>query len=367
MPDPAEPTTSNGTVQGPTQTGNQAVGNADAFALPPDGSPLEKPITFDETATTDVVHDYPWTLSNVEKRTDIPTIKLFEHRTTESILKRQVLFYGLGQKELMSPNGNDSLLGKGLDFLADLGGAAAKTGGLLDVYREIFPDSKTGNIYEFPYFTESYMELSGPNWLQMDEITKTLGQATDAISNLVSDAGKFIGKKNINNLAQRVSGGLNILGDIGGMAQSGQQAYLRSQYPVVGMYDRPRIFSSHNERSVTIEFPLFNTVHQDHWKKNRNLLYKLMSKFLFFKTSFITGAPPVFYRVLVPGQYFSFASCVTDYKVRNLGNTRLIEGNIIPDAFQVSITLTEMCMPSINQFQAMASGEALDYVDTKTK
>jgi hypothetical protein len=131
-----------------------------------------------------------------------------------------------------------------------------------------------------------------------------------------------------------------------------------AQYPIVGALDRPRIFSAHGERTITISFPLFNTVAPTDWKDNQKFIHTLMNQNLMYKTSFVTGVPPVFYDVFIPGQYYCWASCVTNLQVENLGNQRIIDGTIVPDAYQITITLTEMVLPSKNQFDARFTGDA---------
>ena len=116
------------------------------------------------------------------------------------------------------------------------------------------------------------------------------------------------------------------------------------------------MFTSHGERSITIQFPLYNTISlpdtkEPAWRKNFEFLRSFMERNLFAKRNFITGFPPRFYDVLVKNQYYSVASSVTNVTVENLGNTRVLDGHVVPDAYQVSITLVEMAMPSVNQFQ----------------
>ena len=93
-----------------------------------------------------------------------------------------------------------------------------------------------------------------------------------------------------------------------------------------------------------------------------------MSQNLFNKRDYITGYPPCYYRVFVPGQYFCFASCVTNIAVENLGNIRMMKTGTshvaVPDAYQVKLTLTEMVIPSLNQFQSLFTGEANKKVRT---
>lgn len=315
----------------------------------------------DKPQTHDVVNDYVWTLTNVQGREDIPHIILNEHRCLESVLMRQMSFYAMGAGAATINNlyqaGKNSF-GQVVNFASNLvgGGNIVDTNnktpskGLLDVYEEIFPEAPTNNKYIFPYFSKTMMELNTSQWEQIDD-------AGDVANELAGGASDFLGS--MGEKYKKLGEKINKYKAIGGMAAGANEALLKSQYPVVGVFDRPRVFTSHGNRNVTVEFPLYNTKSAFDWIKNRNLLYKIMTQNLYNKRDYITGNPPVFYRVLIPGQYFSFASCVTNFKVENLGNTRLEYGtHIVPDAYQVSITLTEMVMPSLNQFQAVTTGDA---------
>lgn len=324
-------------------------------------------LTFDRKTQTprteNVVTDFPWTVSNVKDRSDIPYIVLHEHRNVESAIKRQVLFYGKGffNTSVTAP-------GDAISTVANALGADVQqqTSNILSVYDEIFPDNPTNNKYIFPYFTKQYLELNTPNWDDLGSITEDLGKMGSGLSQIASGLG---------GRGQDISKALNLAQAGGSAALALGETALKGLYPLVGMYDKPRIFSSHSERSLTIEFPLFNTLKPYDWAKNRDLIYKLMSQNLYIKRDYITGFPPCFYRVLVPGQYFSFASCITRVDVQNLGNVRMEtggakytgDGYIVPDAWQVSLTLQEMCMPSLNQFQAMLTGDAKRRIDVRAR
>jgi hypothetical protein len=315
--------------------------------------------------THDVVNNYVWTMTNVQGREDIPKIVLNEHRCLESVLMRQMSFYAMGAGAATVNNtlqaGKNTFAGAVNAVSGFFGGGKVigdnKTANswlgnkkLLDVYEEIFPDAPTNNRYIFPYFSKTMMELNTSQWEQIDD-------AGDVASELAGGASDFL--KTMGDTGKALGGKIDRMKAIGGLASGANEALLKSQYPVVGVFDRPRVFTSHGNRNVTIEFPLYNTKNAFDWIKNRNLLYKIMTQNLYNKRDYITGNPPVFYRVLIPGQYFSFASCLTNFKVENLGNTRMEYGSyIVPDAYQVSITLTEMVMPSLNQFQAVTTGEA---------
>lgn len=326
------------------------------------------PLTFDGTAKTfNIVKNYPWTVSNVSNNDEIPHIVLYEHRNLESNIMRMVKFY-----TGINLDANNDIL----QNLTQATSQALKRGGelsqnivpgseqppkdILDPYEEIFPDSPTSLKYIFPYFTKEYLSLNSSEWVMVDKISKTGGSATEGVKNIASSFSS--------NLADSIG---NLQSAVSLVASVGETA-MKLQYPLVGANDRPRIFSSHTERSLNIEFPLYNTLHDSDWKKNRLFLQVLMSQNLFIKRDFITGLPPVFYRVLVPGQYFSFASSVTKIDVQNLGNVRMMyesennkgpgKGIIVPDAWQVSITLTELTMPSLNQFQAAITPVAYNRV-----
>ena len=298
--------------------------------------------------THDIVHDYTWTLSNVKQRQDIPHIILNEHRYNESVIKRQAAYYAMAA----GASASNTWQGVKKFVNAVTPGNMFETGGgqdgLLQVYEEIFPDSPTNNKYLFPYFSKSYLALNTSQWEQIDDASVAAGKVAGGMQNLAGASGNkesagFWGK------AKAYIGAGSAAADV----------VAKAQYPVVGVFDRPRIFTSHTERTITIEFPLYNTKNSKDWRKNKNFLYLFMTQNLYNKRDYITGNSPVFYRVLVPGQYFCFAACVTNINVEHLGNMRLIDGkDIVPDAYQVSITLQEMVMPSLNQFQSIVSGEA---------
>ena len=308
------------------------------------------PVNFDQLTPTEVniVKKYRWTLSDVSERDDIPYIRLTEHRYNESMLKRQALFYSKGISNAAG------------DAVSTAGNIAAgtkdsgSTRAILDVYDEIFPDNPTGFSYVLPYFSKTQFELSTPQWQQVDGIGEAIQGAMGGLAGTL-DKLKLPG-------GDLLKGAAAVTEAAGAAAELG----LKALYPVVGIVDRPRIFTNHAERSVTVSFPLYNTVISGEWAQNRNFYYTFASQNLFAKRNFITGLPPVFYRVLVPGQYFSFASCVTQINIENLGNVTMESYSgyeyIIPDAYQVTVTLTEMLMPSLNQYQALANGDAASRV-----
>lgn len=304
--------------------------------------------------SVDVVRDFPWTLSKKAGRDDIPEIILQEHRNEESAIKRN-LFRTLGGIADVAGETAGGWLNAASSFLFGEGDTTNSGGkNMLDVYEDIFPDKPTGWTYYFPYFSKTFLDLTSAQWEQLDDIGSSIDNFTQGAAGVAKPILNFI-EPGLGDSAGKI--GSAVVKGRQAM-ESGYETALKTQYPVVGVFDRPRIFTGHSEREIRIEFPLYNTIAENDYKANRNLLYVLMTQFLYIKTSYITGLPPVFYRVLIPGEYFSYASCVTSFNVTNLGNIRKYYGFNIPDAYQVSLTLKEMCLPSLNQFQAMTTGEA---------
>lgn len=295
-----------------------------------------------------VVKDYPWTVSNTKNRDDIPYVRLIEYKCNESSIFRQAEFYTKLSSQITA-NASGAVT-RGI-----LGGSAEQTG-VLEVYKEMFPkDNPTDFSYWFPYFNETGFELNTPNWKQLEPAGEALKSVAQGLENIIRPFSR-IGASAVETLTKG-----------GEFVSAAAETAMKSQYPVVNVFDRPRVFAGHTERTTTISFPLYNTINEWDWVKNRDLIYILMSQNLFNKRDIIAGVPPVFYDVFIPGQYYCYAACMTDINVKNLGNTRLIDGEyIIPDAYQVTLTLTEMVQPSKNQFEAVTNGSARQFVNSQT-
>ena len=310
---------------------------------------------WESTNTTfDVVHNYRWTLSNKlnpntpDSLDEVPYVKLREYRIDESTIKTQLSYYltGAGQTVL---NIAGDLIDTGTGFVNgfantsfDSSGIAKTDSNLLSPYENLFPRNPTGNDYVFPYFDDINFEVNTPQWASLDTL--------EAGANFATAAAGVLGGE----------GAANIVGGLIKGTGAAIGAGLALAYPKIGIMDRPKLWQSHDYRTIQIKFPLFNTVNADDWYKNRNLCWILVNQNLFTKRDFITGIPPVYYEVAVPGQHYSYAACVTNITIYNRGNMRKFkepDGSdaIVPDAYEINITLTDMVMPSRNLFQAIQS------------
>ena len=291
-----------------------------------------------------VVKDYPWTVSE-QAKTTIGRVILREFQVLESTIKRQALFY-INGLETFAGQGDQAYTGQGnRDFLA--------------AYKQLFPkDKPTGFVYDMPYFSEINFEVNSPEWQALDTLEQIAKTGPDVATGLAS---LF---KDVPGLGSAVTGITEAATKFYNVAGAGAMAGISTVYPKVGIMDRPRLWETHYPRSIIVTFPLYNTLAPDDWKKNRLLCELLVNQNLYNKRDFITSVPPVFYEVLVLGQHYSYASCVTNITVYNRGNVRILkndEGFIcnVPDVYEISITLTDMVIPSKNQFQSIQNEEVV--------
>lgn len=283
-----------------------------------------------------VIKDYKWTLSNRSEWSqweEIPYVRLREYKCVDSSIKKQLRFN--------TQLGLDTARNSAVGFISKKGIQS------IDVYDEIWPkDNPTNFSYVFPYFNKKGMELATEAWQSLDGIGDSFKAGAEGVQKLAAKDSRLA------EWAKNAGTAIDLL-------QTGSNLSMNIAYPTVGVSDRPKMFSSHSNRSIEISFTLYNTVDERDWRENRDLLYLIMSQNLFNKRDLTTGVPPVFYDVYIPGQYYSYASTVSNYQVGYLGNQRLLLGGyVVPDAYEVTITLSELLQPSKNQFEALQDGSA---------
>lgn len=276
---------------------------------------IYKPGPASNNGKINVVKDFPWTLSKSVRET-APVVTVTEFEINESQIKRQSYFYGTGAGNFFG------------------------TRGILDVYEQLYPkDKATGFKYSFPYFSDINFEVNTPMWASLDTL--------EAAKNTITGIAGALGGKDIQQLTGKA---IDVVG-------AGAMAGLAAMYPKVGITDRPRLWNSHEPRSISVKFPLFNTYSPDDWLRNRELCEILVNQNLYNKRDFITSVPPVFYELIIPGQHYSIASCVTNLTIYNRGNMRIIpydgKDYNVPDVYEIDITFTDMVMPSKNMFQSI--------------
>lgn len=289
------------------------------FLRPPGGSNSWK--------TVDVVFKYPWTTTPLAGRTEAPFVILHEFRLLDSALKNNIRYYATGAVQTTVGNFTQTDAKGVHPYFRDsnLKGYA----GLFDFKHP------TKFTYIFPYFNETFNGVSS-TWNALDIMDKIKGLAGDKIGGGIEDIVKAAG------------------------------FIYEAGYPRVGIMDRPKLWNESTPRSIEIKFPLFNTLDYSDIKKNWDLCFLLLYQNMFNKRDFVTAIPPVFYTVNVPGQFFSLAAYVSDLKIYNRGHIRRIDIDgsnklrNIPDVFEISMTLTDMCMPSQNMQSILLSESPID-------
>ena len=281
----------------------------------------------------DVVSNFPWTLSPTWTKKEAPYAILKEFEVNEG-----------------------RVLASSLRFARDVGrSVAGQLGSLvgggqfdsLEAYHWLFPkDKPTGFRYQLPFFSDVNFSVRSDPWADADNL-KQIGEGVKNAANAAFDGfGDWLDRK-AGQITDYGKAGLGILGG----------------YPITSPTDKPKMWQSHSPRTFEIKFPLFNTVGPDDWKLNRDLCVLLVNQNLYNKRDYVTSLPPVFYEVLIPGQHYSYAACVTDITIYNRGNMRVmaVEGGngkapaVVPDAYEVSISLTDLTLPSKNLFQQISS------------
>jgi len=127
-------------------------------------------------------------------------------------------------------------------------------------------------------------------------------------------------------------------------------------------------FSKTEQYSVTIKFPLYNTVDISSTRRNFDFVNLITFQNLKNRTSMVTYIPPSVYTVScnsIGGLYMPIA-VVEDLKIESIGTVRktdeivLGQNLLIPEAYSVSITLRELISQSTNIFEGAMGGNKVE-------
>lgn len=122
--------------------------------------------------------------------------------------------------------------------------------------------------------------------------------------------------------------------------------------------EKPKYFNFQQQAgdSVTVSFPLLNTITEESYKKNYEFLWLLAFQNKYYRESFASVRPPKIYTVQIPGvKYFPYAY-ISNMTIDFVGTRRLLEvetprGTVeapVPDAYQVEITLESLLSDTAN-------------------
>lgn len=132
-------------------------------------------------------------------------------------------------------------------------------------------------------------------------------------------------------------------------------------------------YSTTERMSLTVRFPLYNTYDIDETIQNFYLVTLLTYQNLKNRTSLVTYVPPSVYTVSSEGfggVYMPIA-IIKELKINNIGTVRQIKDDIIPgqtilipEAYDINITLQELIPQSTNIFEGAIGGVQVDVLDT---
>ena len=331
-------------MTGSTGGGNGILNNTDPYLVPkPNGAGI-----------VDVIRNFSWysggstqMQENAIRKT--PQVFLVEREQLLSSLLTQALYYansipGIGSNGATQKKEAESFFKKMTNILSyamNPGSAAANlmqkaATGALDVLTAgddtqllignklrsligIYLTKPTGFKYVFPYF-------ENPPSIQNSWEGTSAENAPGFVEEVADNSGKVF-----DGVAKSIN-----------LAQPGIFIQKAKSYKV-----------NEQGQSVTVRFPLFNTVKRGNdtpYQQNYELLWLLIYQNKPFKTSFTRVRPPKLYSVTIPGMVSMPYAEISRLEVNFVGTTRNktvdIGGNKfetpIPDAYEVTIEITSL-------------------------
>jgi len=376
-------TNSGSTPQG-SKTGLDPSGDAivPMPSLSPDGS---------SKSIVNVVRDYYWTYSPVgdKSRAEVPRIQLVERRLKTNALVAQLqytlgaasttltklgsevrggsyiagLIKGIGNGAATAAEGAANALGinteAGKQAITD-SNTTTKDSPFLQPYKGLYITEETGWIYTLPYFDNNHSTS-----------TNQFSDTAEGVGSIAPKVGEWV---------QDLSTNLGVL------ASPTQYTFIEK----TKFYN----YSSDSGESIKVEFPLINTgaATYDDVIKNWQFLYLLVYQNRPGRTGYNTVDQPVIYEVTVPGTKFfpycyisnltvefvgsrremslaipSVTSSVNQTQTSVSNNTQTSNINaIIPDAYNVSITLQSMTANTKNFMAHMVQTPSVIQTGTGT-
>ena len=265
----------------------------------------------------DVWKDMYW--SNSGSKDEVPSIHAIEHE----------LKYGTTATQFAN-------------LLSELGKGLFGSNHTVDSFVNLYAAKPTGFTYNFPWLIN--------NGYNLKNITNSWAK-TEGLGDMLSSMGGTGG-----------SGGKAGLGDLLGTAVG---VAIGAVTPGFGFEDT-KAYGGTNEQQITITFPLYNTLDAQSAYRHFTFINLFTFQNLKTRTSLMTFIPPKIYTVdsgALGGVYMA-AAVVSDFKVDSIGTTRAMSdwggygstSILIPEAYKVSITFTDLLSQSSNVFAGTMGG-----------
>ena len=336
------------------------VGNPNAFnaePLVPVKGVTEDKDTEIPVVNINIINDYDWTYSENKKRYEelnqegIPRIELMEMRIKASTMlsKLRSLISSGGDitsaftgsaKDIVNAVANAIALPKAGEVINNtvekVGGQIENVARMLETYfgkygtgyipngnpqseflkpySQLYLTEPTNIKYTLPYFDNEFLSVSNDF---SDYASKTgISDNPTVIENLIKDSTNLID---------------NVAGEVLSLAQVAQP----------GVYvERPKFYNFDGlAESITIKFPLLNTLNVGAYQRNLEFINRLVLMNKPHRINKVLVDPPAIYSVNQTGVAYYPYAYISRLSVTHVGTKRIIGSDVVPDAFLITITL----------------------------
>lgn len=267
-----------------------------------------------------VVEEYCWTLTPAAQRKNlkdqIPYITLTEYEQDLANMYAQLnYFYTQGSKTFEA--------GKFLTL----------AGTTENPYDKLYSAKPTGTMFKLPYF-EGYDHNISQTWADNQGLLKY--KAVETLVGIVQNLA----------LATQTAPGVNL--------------------------NKPKIWSGGgNMVSYPIKFTLFNTAgtktDDQIVKRNQELKRRLQMSTLHDQRTSILTSPPALFEVNIPGIRRCPVAVISNLTISNVGQMNIIGTDIIPDAYEFTITIQELVTESRQILAGSMGGSVVQAIDTSNQ
>jgi hypothetical protein len=211
-----------------------------------------------------------------------------------------------------------------------------------EFYNNLYTNTEEGNTYFFPYFGDTVRSFSN----EFDDTfqNSVLGNIDGMLNTLAQETAIFSEAKALENMTKLGSNLSNMGRDVLRGNSTALSDASKGMSTAPGSYiETPKLYVyAQNDNSLDVSFPLYNSINEDAWEKNYQLIEELTIINRPKRLTAITMEQPYLYEVTLPGiRYMRWAYC-SNFSVNLLGNRRIIDAKIIPDVYQMNLSFTSL-------------------------
>jgi hypothetical protein len=278
-----------------------------------------------KTPVIDILNNFKW--KNWGNTDEVPAVYVYEKELLYSVFTNSIL----------------SIIEQGKNLFSGEG---------LDIYSQLYKSESTGFNYVFPYLLASGNALRA-----ISNQWSGVAGANDIINNAVQTSSK----------PSKDGGNSNPL--LSNLVSMGINTALGTISPGWGMEELFK-FDNTARQTLPVSFPLYNTGDIEDIYSNLSFINVFSYQNLKNRTSIMTYIPPKIYTVDAKsiGGIYMPAAYVSDFKVESIGTTRRInelkkfgiDDALIPEAYKVTISFTELLSQSANIFMGALGGDKVE-------